>query len=189
MSVFLGRWFSRRKLEKIRLTPLKVLLYLESTERKERVTSPGKLRLEIGMGGYDPVRQSYIWLLDHGYIAPAPGTPDIAPSELLDPREFVVTPLGKEALKPHLKAFSLGQALEIALLAAIAFFLGWTYVLYQLYPEYMWLEGLIGLVAAAPLAVSIIMVLRIEARRRKNRALHLLESVVDRDPHTNSESE
>ena len=89
VSSFMRRLFGQREPERIRLSPLKVLLYLESHQRKSRVSTPEKLGREIGIGGYDTIKDSYLWLLGRKYIAPAPGTPIIAPAEILDPREFV----------------------------------------------------------------------------------------------------
>ena len=72
MTSLLQRWFGGKKPEKIRLSPLKVLLYLESHQRHQRVSAPDKLGREIGIGGYDTITNSYLWLNAHGYLAPAP---------------------------------------------------------------------------------------------------------------------
>ncbi len=178
---FVRRWLGRRKLQKIRLSPLKVLLYLESTERMKRVASPEKLKREIGVGGYNTVTDSLRWLVDHKYITAAPGTPAIPPSTILDPTEFVVTPLGKEALKPYLNNFGAGVAMEIGLLVFLGFFLGAIFVLHLMYPSFLWFEAIFGTVGVAAIIVPLMMIIRIGSRDRKTRVAEVMNSVADRD--------
>ncbi len=68
---YLTRLLRRRsvqKPEKVRLSPLKVLLYLESHKRHTRASAPDKLGHEVGIGGYDTITGSYLWLNAHEYI-------------------------------------------------------------------------------------------------------------------------
>jgi hypothetical protein len=173
--------FGRRKAERIRLSPLKVLLYLASHERKDRASSPEKLGQEIGIGGYDTITQSYLWLLEHRYIAAAPGTPTTASSEIRDPREFIVTPLGQKALKPYLATFTLEEVLSVAALTLVlGFALGPTYALIQLYPSYASVLILIDVMVVVVIAGIMTVVLKVGRKRYKVRAASLIESVTDR---------
>jgi hypothetical protein len=178
---FVRRWFGRRKLRKTRLSPLKVLLYLESTERKRRATSPERLKREIGVGGYNTITDSFLWLVSHQYIAPAPGTLATLPSQMLDSTEFIVTPLGKEVLKPYLNTFGIHAVMELGLLTALVFVLGGVFVLYQLYPGFLWFEEIIGVMAAAMITPPLLMTARVATKERKNRVAELMNSVTDRD--------
>lgn len=178
---FTRRLFGHREPERMRLSPLKVLLYLESHQRKARVSTPEKLGREIGIGGYDTIKDSYLWLLGRKYIAPAPGTPIITPAEILDPREFVVTPLGKKALKPYLATFSLAEVTSVAATTlGLGFILGLTYVLFQFYPSYLWVLVILDLVVGSVLGVMASLALKEGRRRYKERIASLIESVTDR---------
>jgi hypothetical protein len=180
-SRFLKRWFRHRELGRIRLSPLKVLLYLESHRRKERVSTPERLGREIGIGGYDTIKDSYLWLLGRKYIAPAPGTPIISPTEILDPREFVVTPLGKKALKPYLATFSLAEVASVAATTlGLGFVLGLSYFLFQLYPSYLGFLTLLDVVVTAVFAIMATLTLKEDRQRYKERVASLIESVTDR---------
>jgi hypothetical protein len=149
--------------------------------RKDRASSPEKLGHEIGIGGYDTITQSYLWLLEHRYIAAAPDTPATAASEIRDPREFVVTSLGMKALKPYLAPFALEEVLSItALTLVLGFVLGLTYTLTQLYPSYAWVLILIDLIVIVVIAGMMAVVLRVGRRRYRERAASLIESVTDR---------
>ena len=171
---------SAQKPEKIRLSPLKVLLYLESHQRHTRASAPDKLGHEVGIGGYDTITGSYLWLSAHGYIALAPDVHKLA-AEITDTNEFVVTPLGKRALKPYLGTFSLTEVAGVATSTLVfGFVLGLTYVLFQLYPAYLWL--LITLDVALGLVIAIVVAVMLKAGREryKERVASLIESVVDR---------
>jgi hypothetical protein len=180
-SRLLRRLFSRREPARIRLSPLKVLLYLESHQNQARVSTPKRLGLEIGIVGYDVIKNSYLWLLEHGYIAPAPDIPIIAPAEILDPREFVVTPLGKKALEPYLATFSMAEVASVAAVTlGLGFILGLSYLLFQLYPSYLGLLILLDTVISAVFATMGILTLKEGRQRYKERVASLIESVKDR---------
>ena len=182
LSLFLRRWFGPRKHERIRLSPLKVLLYLDRHQREERVTTPERLGREIGIGGYDTIKNSYVWLHDHGYLAPAPGVPVVGGvAEILDPRDWVVTPLGKKALKPYLATFSLEEVGSIALTTlGFGFFLGLTEVVFQLYPSYLWILLLLDFIFGAVVSIVASSALREARSRKKDRVASLIESITDR---------
>lgn len=182
LSLFLRRWLGPRKHGRIRLSPLKVLLYLEAHQREARVSTPSRLGEETGIKGYDVIKNSYAWLFEHGYIAVAPGIPMVGGvAEILDPRELVVTPFGKEALKPYLATFSLEEVIGVALgTLALGFFLGLTEVLFQLYPAYLWIVMLLDLVAGGILSAVAALALREANGRKKERVAELIENVTDR---------
>lgn len=182
LSLLLRRWLGRRKHERIRLSPLKVLLYLEAHQREARVSTPSRLGKETGIKGYDVIKNSYAWLFEHGYIAVAPRVPMVGGvAEVLDPRELVVTPFGKKALKPYLATFSLEEVVGVALgTLALGFFLGLTEVLFQLYPAYVWVVILLDLVAGIILSAVAALALREAKGRKKERVAELIESVTDR---------
>jgi hypothetical protein len=171
---------SGQKPEKIRLSPLKVLLYLESHQRHARASAPDKLGHEVGIGGYDTITGSYLWLNAHEYIAPAPDVHKLA-AEITDPNEFVVTPLGKRALKPYLGTFSLAEVAGVATFTLLlGFALGLTYVLFQLYPSYVWLLFILDLALGLVIAIAAAVMLKAGRERYKERVASLIESVVDR---------
>jgi hypothetical protein len=182
LSLLLRRLLGPRKHARIRLSPLKVLLYLEAHQREVRVSTPSKLGEETGIKGYDVIKNSYAWLFEHGYIAVAPGIPLVGGvAEILDPRELVVTAFGKEALKPYLATFSLEEVVGVALSTlALGFFLGLTEVLFQLYPTYLWIVILLDLVAGILLSAVAALALREANGRKKERVAELIESVTDR---------
>ncbi|MDG6916946.1 MAG: hypothetical protein JRM85_05055 [Nitrososphaerota archaeon] len=182
LSLFLRRWLGPRKNERIRLSPLKVLLYLERHQRETRVTTPERLGREIGIGGYDTIKNSYVWLHDHGYLAPAPSVPMVGGvAEILDPRDWVVTPLGKKALKPYLAAFSLEEVGGIALTTlGFGFVLGLTEVVFQLYPSYLWILLLFDFIFGAVVSIAASSALREARSRKKDRVASLIESITDR---------
>ncbi|MDA4132802.1 MAG: hypothetical protein OK454_06730 [Thaumarchaeota archaeon] len=180
MASLLRRWSGQKKPEKIRLSPLKVLLYLESHQRHQRVSSPDKLGREVGIGGYDTITSSYLWLYDHRYIAPATDVHKVA-AEITDPNEFVVTPLGRKALKPYLATFSLEEVAGIAALTlGLGFVLGLTYVLYLLYPSYLWLLFVFDLAVGVGIVTVAALTLKAGRERYRDRVASLIESVVDR---------
>lgn len=173
-------WFHGDELERIRLSPLKVLLYLESHERGRRVSAPDKLGQEVGIGGYGTITDSYLWLISHGCIAPAPGVPG-APSEIKDPNEFVVTDRGESILKPYLATFSLGEVATVAgSTLALGFFLGLAYILFELYPSYYWLLTTLGLAVGVVVLALAAITLKAGRERYRARVASLMESVVDR---------
>ena len=179
MTRLLRKW-SGQKPEKIRLSPLKVLLYLASHQRHARASAPDKLGHEVGIGGYDTITGSYLWLNAHGYIAPAPDIHKLA-AEITDPNEFVVTPLGKRALKPYLGTFSSTEVAAVATSTlGVGFLLGLTYVLFQLYPAFLWLLIILDVALGLVIAVVAAVMLKAGRERYKERVASLIESVVDR---------
>jgi hypothetical protein len=178
----LSGWFGPRKHERIRLSPLKVLLYLESHERDARVSTPERLGREIGIGGYDTIKNSYVWLLDHRYVAPAPNVPMVGgTAEILDPRDLIVTPQGKNALKPYLAAFTLEEVASLALTTlGFGFVLGLTDIVFELYPSYLPILVLVDLAFGAALLIVATLALKEARRRKKERVASLIESVTDR---------
>lgn len=187
---FVDRVSGREKAKKIRLSPLKILLYLESRKRHERVTSIDKLKDEVGIGGYDTIRKSFGWLLEHKYIAPAPNVPVISPSEILDPQEFVVTSLGRRALRPFLATFSLNEVLIISTMTMVlGLALGPSYAMWSADTSYSGLLVALDLIAVT-VVVSLMLVMTTEARERHQaHVVSLIQSVIDRDRAKDSESE
>jgi len=173
---------SRRKLEKVRLSPLKVLLYLDGHQKGSRASTPERLGKEIGIGGYDTIKNSYTWLSDHGYVALAPGVPTVdGVAEIIDPNELVVTPLGRDALKPFLAAFSLQELASIALTTlGFGFILGLTAVVFQMYPSYFWDYFLLDIAFGIAVSYVTSVALREARVRKKERIASLIESVTDR---------
>ena len=173
---------SQRKLEKVRLSPLKVLLYLDGHQKGTRASTPERLGKEIGIGGYDTIKNSYTWLSDHGYVALAPGVPTVdGVAEIIDPNELVVTPLGRDALKPFLAAFSLQEVASIALTTlGLGFVLGLTGVVFQMYPSYLWDLVLLDLAFGVAVSYAAFVALREARGRKKERVASLIESVTDR---------
>ena len=178
----LRRIFGSRNFDRIRLSPLKVLLYLDRNRREERVTTPERLGREVGIGGYDTIKNSYVWLFDRGYIALAPGTPVTGGvAEILDPQDLVVTPLGKRALKPFLAAFSLEEVAAVAFATlGLGFVLGLTGVVLQLYPSYFWILALLDVAFGLTVSYVALLTLREEKGRKKERIASLIESIADR---------
>ncbi len=182
LSLFLREWLGPGKHERIRLSPLKVLLYLELHRREARVTTPEKLGREIGIGGYDTIKNSYDWLFEHGYIATAPNIPVVGGrAEILDPNELIVTPQGKKALKPFLGPFSLEEVAGVALVTlGFGFILGLTEVVFQLYPTYLWMLTLLDFIFGVVVSIVASSALREARSRKKDRVASLIESITDR---------
>ena len=168
-------------LEKTRLSPLKVLLYLESHQRYRRASSPRKLGKEVGIGGYKVIIDSYVWLRDHGYVAPAPGVQ--APvAEIRDPNELVVTPLGKKALEPYLKAYTSWEVVGVALATmGLGYGLGAIMVVFWSYRTFLWLEPLFGGTIIASMVAVASTVLAIGRVKYAKSASQLINTVIDRD--------
>lgn len=180
LASVLERLFGRKEVKRIRLSPLKVLLYLESRQRHKRASSPDGLGREIGIGGYDTITDSFVWLIDHKYIAAASGVRAPA-AELRDPNEFVITPLGKNALKPYLGTYSSKEVVGVATSTMVlGLGLGTLLMEFQSYPSFLWFIVVIGLMLAASMALAITVVMMIGRDRNKKRATLLMESVVDR---------
>ena len=153
---------------------------MESNQRHRRVSAPDKLGREIGIGGYDTITGSYLWLYDHGYVASAPGVSKPV-AAITDPNELVVTLLGKKALKPYLATFSLVEVASIAAtMSVLTFILGLNYDLFQLYPSLLMALTLVDLLAALAMGVVAAMAMRIGRTRHKERVSSLIDSVVDR---------
>ena len=180
LSFFSRLW--QRKLEKVRLSPLKVLLYLDGHQKGTRASTPERLGKEIGIGGYDTIKNSYTWLSDHGYVALAPGVPTVdGVAEIIDPNELVVTPLGRDALKPFFAAFSLQEVVSIALtMLGFGFVLGLTEVVFQMYPSYLWEFSLLDFAFGITVSYVTFVSLREARVRKKERVASLIESVTDR---------
>ena len=178
---FISR-LSQRKLEKVRLSPLKVLLYLDGHQKGTRASTPERLGKEIGIGGYDTIKNSYTWLSDHGYVALAPGVPTVdGVAEIIDPNELVVTPLGRDALRPFLAAFSLQEVASVALaMLGLGFVLGLTEIVFQMYPSYLWDFFLLDLAFGIAVSYVTSVALREARVRKKERVASLIESVTDR---------
>lgn len=171
---------SQRKPEKVRLSPLKVLLYLESHQRYKRVSSTTKLGEEIGIRGYQAITESYIWLSDHGCIAPAPGIHAPA-AEIRDPNELVITPLGKKFLKPYLATFSLEEVASItAAMSFLAFVLGASYDLFPMSPSLSWILVLADSLVGVAMAIVAALAVRAGRIRYKDHISSLIDSVRDR---------
>ena len=182
LSLLLRRLFVPGKHGRIRLSPLKVLLFLDRHEKGARASTPEKLGKEIGIGGYDTIKNSYTWLFDHRYVALAPGVPMVeGVAENLDPNELVVTPLGRETLKPFLAAFSLVEVASIAFTTlGLGFVLGLTAVVFQMYPSYLWDLVLLDLAFGVTVSYNAFVALRETRVRKKERVASLIESVTDR---------
>lgn len=181
LSKLLRLFFRRTRLEKTRLSPLKILLYLESHQRYRRAPSPRKLGKEVGIGGYKVIIDSYVWLKDHGYVAPAPGV-QTQVAEIRDPNELVVTPLGKKALEPYLKAYTSWEVVGVALTTmGLGWGLGAIMVLFWSYPSFLWLEPLFGgMIIASAVGVATI-VLTIGRWKYVKGVSQLINTVLDRD--------
>ena len=179
---FLRRWLGPSKHERIRLSPLKVLLYLDRHQRGTRASTPERLGREIGIGGYDTIKNSYAWLFDHGYIGLAQEVPMVGGvAEILDPNELVVTPRGRNALKPFLAAFSLQEVASIAFTTlGLGFVLGFTEVVFQIYPSYLWILVLLDIAFGVAFSYVTSLALRDEKGRKKERVASLIESITDR---------
>ena len=176
------RLFGRRRPVRIRLSPLKVLLYLEQHQRETRVATPERLGREIGIGGYDTIKNSYVWLFDHGYVAVAPDVPMVGgKAEILDPRELIVTTLGKKALEPYLAAFDKEEVVSVGLaMLGLGFVLGLTEVVFRLYPSYLWYLILLDFSFGTAVAFIGFSALREARRRKKDHVASLIESIADR---------
>ena len=102
-------------------------------------------------------------------------------AEILDPRDWVVTPLGKKALKPYLATFSLEEVGSIALTTlGFGFVLGLTEVVFQLYPSYLWIILLLDFVFVVAVSFLTSSALREARSRKKDRVASLIESITDR---------
>jgi hypothetical protein len=181
LSQLLRVFFGRTRLEKTRLSPLKILLYLESHQRYRRASSPRKLGREIGIGGYKVIIDSYVWLKDHGYVAPAPGVPaEVA--EIRDPNELVVTPLGRKALEPYLKAYTSWEVVGVTLTTmGLGWGLGAIMVFFMSYASFLWLEALLGGMIIMSMVAVAATVLAIGRRKYVKGVARLINAVVDRD--------
>lgn len=181
LSQLLRVVFDRTRLEKTRLSPLKILLYLESHQRYRRASSPRKLGREVGIGGYKVIIDSYVWLKDHGYVAPAPGV-QAEVAEIRDPNELVVTPLGKKALEPYLKAYTSWEVVGVALATmGLGYGLGAIMVIFWSYRTFLWLEPLFGGIIIASMVAVASTVLMIGRRKYVKGVSRLINTVFDRD--------
>ena len=181
LSRLVGLLFCRTGLEKTRLSPLKILLYLESHRIYRRASSPRKLGKEVGIGGYKVIIDSYVWLNDHGYVAPAPGVRTQV-AEIRDPNELVVTPLGRKALEPYLKAYTSWEVVGVALATmGLGWGLGVMAVLFWSYPSFLWLEPLFGGMIIVLMVVVVVMVLAVGRWKYVRGVSRLINTVTDRD--------
>jgi DNA-binding transcriptional regulator YhcF (GntR family) len=88
----LKRLFRIQSVGDLKLNYVQILLYLESHEKGERLSSPEKLARELGIAELTVVR-AYESLLQHKFIAAGPNVFFSPESDIRDPSEFEVTPL------------------------------------------------------------------------------------------------
>ena len=132
MFEFLKTHLGRENISDWELNDIKVLLYLQTHKREDRLPSPEKLGDELGIAE-GTVPSAFDRLRRRGCLIPPPEA-----GKIRNPREVTVTWRGKRALRPFLSAFGYGDVVVLTLLAfGLGVVVGVFYPIYQLYPSYL----------------------------------------------------
>ncbi|MDV3277592.1 MAG: hypothetical protein LYZ69_03895 [Nitrososphaerales archaeon] len=131
MFEFLRRYFGTENISEWEFSDIKVLLYLGTHRKEDRLPSAEKLGKELGIAeGVVPA--AFSRLRRRGCLFPPPEAGTIR-----DPREVEVTWRGRRALRPFLNAFGYGDVVILTLFAfGLGGVVGLLYSAYQLYPSY-----------------------------------------------------
>lgn len=166
--VSLRRLFRIENVGDLTLNYVQILLYLESHQKGERPSSPQKLAHELGIAELTVVR-GYESLLYHGYIAVAQGVPSSNQYEIRDPNEFVITSLGRKALRPFLNSFGFIEVTLVGvLMLGLGVVVGLIYSGYELYPSYLELLSIITVAIIAVIAGLLAYLVRMARGTRRN---------------------
>ena len=163
------RWaFGVEKLGKISLNYLSVLVYLERTPKDERATSAEKLEQQLGIAPRTIV-SAFEALLDSKYIALASDADKSTnPYGVRDSNLFVVTPLGRKALKPFLGTFSyFTVALLTCFACAFGVMLGIVIFSLAIYPTYWFVYALVSVPFFAVMVFALYAIVRDERQNRE----------------------
>ena len=164
----LKRLFRIQSVGGLTINYVQILLYLESHEKGERPSSPEKLARELGIAELTVVR-AYESLLQHKFIAVPRNVPSSYQSQIRDPNEFTVTPLGRKALRPFLSSFGfLEVALVGVLMLGLGLMLGLIYSVYELYPSYVEVVSIITVVIVLAIAGLLAYLVKMARETRRN---------------------
>ena len=164
----LKRLFRIQSVGDLTLNYVQILLYIESHKKGERPSSPEKLARELGIAELTVVR-AYESLLQHKFIAAGPNVPSSYRSEIRDPNEFEVTPLGRKALRPFLSSFGfLEVALVGVLMLALGVMVGLIYSDYELYPSYIEIMSIITVVVVLVIVGLLVYLVKMARETRRN---------------------
>jgi len=164
----LKRLFRIQSVGDLTLNYVQILLYLESHKKGERPSSPEKLARELGIAELTVVR-AYESLLQRKFIAVGPDVPSSYQSEIRDPNEFTVTPLGRKALRPFLGSFGfLEVALVGVLMLGLGVMVGLIYSDYELYPSYIEIMSIITVVIVLVIAGLLAYLVKMARETRRN---------------------
>lgn len=167
ISKLLRRAFGVERIGNLQLNYLSVLVYLEITPRQERATSAEKLHEELDIAE-NTVMNAFHKLLDLKYIALAPGEQQSNPYEMRDPSSFVVTPLGRMALKPFLGAFGYITVAVLTIFAlAFGAMLGAVIFSLFLYPSYALALAIVSIPLFAVFVFALYILVRDERNSRR----------------------
>jgi hypothetical protein len=131
-----------------------------------RPTSDEKLGDEIGLA-QDTVYRAFHNLLDSKYIAVAPDQPQSNPYQIRDPQKFVVTPLGRRALRPFLGTFGF-PTLVILTISTFGFgaMLGMILFSFASYPSYWPVFAIVSVPLFVVMVIALYVTIRDDANRR-----------------------
>ena len=163
----LKRAFGMERVGDLQLNYLSVLVYLEVKPRQDRATSAEKLGEVLGIAE-NTVMSAFHKLLDFKYISLAPDELQSNPYEMRDPRSFVVTPLGRMALKPFLGAFGYVTVAVLTVFAlAFGAMLGAVIFSLFLYPSYALALAIVSVPLFAVMVFALYTLVRDERNRRR----------------------
>lgn len=164
----LRKLFRIQRVGDLTLNYVQILLYLDSHARGQRLSSAEKLAHELGIAQLTVVR-GYESLIEHGYIAVPHDVPPSNRYEIRDPNEFVVTALGRKALRPFLGTFGFVEvALVGVLMLGLGLMIGLIYSAYELYPSY--LDALLIIAVAIVVAIAGLLTYLVRTGRETRRS-------------------
>lgn len=142
---FFRRLFGVEKVGKFSLNYLSVLLYLERTPKEQRATSAEKLEKDLVIAPRTIV-SAFHALLESKYIALESSEAESTnPYEVRDSSLFVVTPLGRKALKPFTATFGYFTVILLTCFScAFGVMLGIVIFSLAIYPEYWYVYALVS---------------------------------------------
>jgi DNA-binding MarR family transcriptional regulator len=151
-GAFLARFVGTEKVGDLTLNQVGILFYLYFNPREARFSSPEKLGNELDMAEQTVV-PGFSALKRCGYVAASEFPKEYSTSDR-DPRQFVVTPLGRKALRPFLRYFGFSDLVMTSLLVfCLGALCGTIYIVQQAYAPYFW----IWLAVTVPLLVALIL--------------------------------
>ena len=158
----LKSYFGTENISEWEYSDVKVLLYLGTHKKEDRLPSAEKFGKELGIAeGVVPA--AFSRLRRRGCLFPPPQAGTIR-----SPREVEVTWRGRRALRPFLNSFGYGDVVILTLLAfGLGGAIGILYSAYQFYPSYLVTVLLIAAIVAVVLLGFAVHVARLARKGRR----------------------